>query len=118
MTAEVIQPLRQTRITVADKVLHCSRRTKPCCRERGGACFKNNAGTAQSVNQIRYSAAPAPVTTELGAKLLALLQAGALSLEKLTEQSGAAFAAVSMELLDLQAAGLVATDQAQRYYRK
>lgn len=62
--------------------------------------------------------APAPVTTELGAKLLALLQAGALSLEKLTEQSGAAFAAVSMELLDLQAAGLVATDQAQRYYRK
>lgn len=62
--------------------------------------------------------APAPVTTELGAKLLALLQAGALSLEKLTEQSGVAFAAVSMELLDLQAAGLVATDQAQRYYRK
>lgn len=62
--------------------------------------------------------ARAPVTTELGAKLLALLQAGALSLEKLTEQSGAAFAAVSMELLDLQAAGLVATDQAQRYYRK
>lgn len=62
--------------------------------------------------------APAPVTTELGAKLLALLQAGALSLEKLTKQSGAAFAAVSMELLDLQAAGLVATDQAQRYYRK
>lgn len=61
---------------------------------------------------------PAPVTTVLGAKLLALLQAGALSLEKLTEQSGAAFAAVSMELLDLQAAGLVATDQAQRYYRK
>lgn len=62
--------------------------------------------------------APAPVTTELGVKLLALLQAGALSLEKLTEQSGAAFAAVSMELLDLQAAGLVAADQAQRYYRK
>ena len=62
--------------------------------------------------------APAPITTELGAKLLALLQAGALSLEKLTEQSGAAFAAVSMELLDLQAAGLVATDQAQRYHRK
>ena len=61
---------------------------------------------------------PAPVTTELGAKLLAPLQAGALSLEKLTEQSGAAFAAVSMELLDLQAAGLVAADQAQRYYRK
>ena len=39
-------------------------------------------------------------------------------METLTEQSGAAFAAVSMELLDLQAAGLVATDQAQRYYRK
>lgn len=57
-------------------------------------------------------------TTELGARLLALLVAGAQPLEQLTEQSGASFAEVSMELLDLQVAGLVATDQAQRYYRK
>ncbi len=57
-------------------------------------------------------------TTELGAKLLALLVAGAQPLEQLTEQSGASFAEVSMELLDLQVAGLVAADQAQRYYRK
>lgn len=56
-------------------------------------------------------------TTELGAKLLALLQAGALSLESLTEKSKADFASVSMELLELQAAGLVAVDQMQRYYR-
>ncbi len=56
-------------------------------------------------------------TTELGAKLLALLQAGALSLESLTEKSKVGFASVSMELLELQAAGLVAVDQVQRYYR-
>ena len=57
-------------------------------------------------------------TTELGEKLLELLQAGAQPLESLTEKSQASFAAVSMELLDLQVAGLVAVDQAQRYYRK
>jgi len=65
--------------------------------------------------------APAPPqlqTTELGAKLLTLLVAGAQPLEQLTEQSGASFAEVSMELLDLQVAGLVAADQTQRYYRK
>lgn len=66
--------------------------------------------------------APAPQiainTTELGRKLLQLLKAGAQPLERLTEKSGASFAAVSMELLDLQVAGLVAVDQAQRYYRK
>ncbi len=57
-------------------------------------------------------------TTELGKKLLELLKAGAQSLESLTEKSAASFAAVSMELLELQVAGLVAVDQAQRYYRK
>lgn len=57
-------------------------------------------------------------STELGSRLLELLRAGAQSLEHLTEKSGASFAAVSMELLDLQVAGLVAVDQAQRYYRK
>ncbi len=56
--------------------------------------------------------------TELGRKLLQLLQGGALSLEQLTAGSGADFAAVSMELLDLQVAGIVAVDQAQRYYRR
>lgn len=68
--------------------------------------------------QKEAPAQPQPQTTELGARLLALLMAGAQSLEQLTEQSGASFAEVSMELLDLQVAGLVATDQAQRYYRK
>lgn len=68
--------------------------------------------------QKEAPAQPQLQTTELGAKLLALLMAGAQPLEQLTEQSGASFAEVSMELLDLQVAGLVATDQAQRYYRK
>lgn len=64
--------------------------------------------------------APQPIikTNELGGRLLELLKAGAQPLECLTEKSGASFAAVSMELLDLQVAGLVAVDQAQRYYRK
>lgn len=61
---------------------------------------------------------PAPKTSELGGRLLELLREGALSLEVLTERSGVAFAAVSMELLDLQVAGLVATDQTGRYYRR
>lgn len=56
--------------------------------------------------------------TKLGADLLRLLQGGARTLEELTEQSGADFAAVSMELLELQAAGLADVDQAQRYYRR
>ena len=63
---------------------------------------------------------PKPVveTTELGAKLLELLQGGAKTLEQLTEGSGVSFALVSMELLDMQVAGLVAQDAAQRYYRR
>ena len=65
-------------------------------------------------------AAPKPVikTTELGTKLLELLQDGAKTLEQLTEGSGVSFALVSMELLDMQVAGLVAQDAAQRYYRR
>ncbi len=74
------------------------------------ACADKEQEPAPTLPQIQ--------TTELGARLLALLVAGAQPLEQLTEQSGASFAEVSMELLDLQVAGLVATDQAQRYYRK
>ncbi len=74
------------------------------------ACADNEQGVVPAASNIQ--------TTELGAKLLALLVAGAQPLEQLTEQSAASFAEVSMELLDLQVAGLVATDQAQRYYRK
>lgn len=74
------------------------------------ACADNEQEAAPAASTIQ--------TTELGAKLLALLVAGAQPLEQLTEQSGASFAEVSMELLDLQVAGLIATDQAQRYYRK
>lgn len=63
---------------------------------------------------------PQPVAwnTELGTKLLNLMQGGAMTLEQLTESSGASFALVSMELLDMQVAGLVAQDAAQRYYRR
>ena len=56
--------------------------------------------------------------SEVGQSLLALLQGGALSLEELMEQSRADFATISMELLDLQVANLVAVDKAQRYYRR
>lgn len=63
-------------------------------------------------------AASAAAVSELGGRLLQLLQGGARTLEELTEQSGENFAAVSMELLELQAAGLAAVDQAQRYYRR
>lgn len=61
---------------------------------------------------------PSVKTTELGTKLLELLQGGAMTLEQLTEGSGVSFALVSMELLDMQVAGLVAQDAAQRYYRR
>ena len=72
----------------------------------------------QAEPAIAENVQPRIQTTELGSRLLELLRAGAQPLESLTEKSGASFAAVSMELLDLQVAGLVAVDQAQRYYRK
>lgn len=55
--------------------------------------------------------------TPLGKKLWELLGQGTLSLEELTEQSGTDFTAVSIELLELQVAGLVKVNQGQRYYR-
>lgn len=55
--------------------------------------------------------------SSLGKKLWELLGQGSLSLEELTEQSGTDFTAVSIELLELQVAGLVKVNQAQRYYR-
>lgn len=61
---------------------------------------------------------PKAQTSELGAKLLELLQVGSLPLEKLVEDSGADFASVSMELLELQGAGLVGQNQAMHYYRR
>ena len=56
--------------------------------------------------------------SELGTKLLELLKAGSQSLEELVEDSGADFASVSMELLELQAMGLINQNQALRYYRR
>ena len=67
----------------------------------------------------RQEEAPAPVaTTALVTRLLELLQGGSLPLEELVEGSGADFASVSMELLELQGAGLVSQNQALRYYRR
>ena len=57
-------------------------------------------------------------TSELGARLLDLLKGGSLSLEELVEGSGTDFASVSMELLELQGAGLINQNQALRYYRR
>ena len=60
----------------------------------------------------------ASTTSELGAKLLGLLRGGSLSLEELVEGSGTDFASVSMELLELQGAGLIDQNQALHYYRR
>ena len=74
----------------------------------------------EQADDLQPTPAPAPkrAATELGNKLLELLQGGAHSLEDLTEASGADFATVSLELLELEAAGLAGQDQARRYYRR
>lgn len=53
----------------------------------------------------------------LGQKLYTLLGQGTMGLDDLIEKSGAGFAEISMELLDLQVMGLVDTDQTQKYFR-
>ena len=53
----------------------------------------------------------------LGRKLWELLSQGSLSMEELVEQSDTDFTAVSIELLEMQVAGLVKVDQMQRYRR-
>lgn len=53
----------------------------------------------------------------LGKRLWEMLGQGSLCLEELTERSGTDFTAVSIELLELQVAGLVKINQAQRYQR-
>ena len=63
-----------------------------------------------------FEAKPLPAT-ELGKKIIALLQQGPLSLEEITEQSGEAVPIISMELLELQLAGYIDVDRAQRYFR-
>lgn len=55
--------------------------------------------------------------SHLGKMLWEILGQGSLSLEELTEKSGTDFTTVSIELLELQVAGLVAVNQAQRYHR-
>jgi DNA processing protein len=56
--------------------------------------------------------------SELAKRLLEQLQGGACTLEELVESSAKDCADVSMELLELQAQGIVAQDQAQRYFRR
>ena len=58
-----------------------------------------------------------PPATELGQKIWALLKQGALSLEDITLQINEPIPIISMELLDLQVAGYVDQDNAQRYFR-
>lgn len=57
-----------------------------------------------------------PIST-LGKEILALLKQGPLSLEEITEQSGAVVSTISMELLELQVSGIIDVDNAQRYFR-
>lgn len=74
--------------------------------------------TADAPPVPKAQASKLPPMSELGSRLYGLLQGGALTLEALTEQSGADFASVSMELLELQVAQLVTQDQARRYCRR
>ncbi len=69
------------------------------------------AAQAQGETKLPMNLSP------LAQKLLDLLGGEPLALEDLTEASGAALAEISMELLELQAAGMIAADQARRYYR-
>ena len=63
-----------------------------------------------------YRSKPLPAS-DLGKNILALLQQGPLSLEEITEQRGASLPEISMELLELQVAGYLDVDKAQRYFR-
>lgn len=54
--------------------------------------------------------------SETGRQLAALLESEPLTLEELLEKSGLQFTQVSMELLDMQVAGVVSQDVRQRYY--
>ncbi len=75
------------------------------------------SGTAEETAAAKPGGAPAKQLSPLGEKLWAILGGGARPLETLVEQSGADLTAVSMELLELQVAGLVDEDRARRYYR-
>lgn len=84
------------------------------CGAKQQALFVPQGGAAQD----KPAAAADGEVSVLGEKILALLAQGSLSLEELTGQSGADLAAVSVELLDLQLAGLVQEEtQGQRYSR-
>lgn len=54
--------------------------------------------------------------SENGRILAALLEKEALEINGLIDKSGLSFAAASMELLDMQVAGVVGQDEARRYY--
>lgn len=58
------------------------------------------------------------VTTKLGKEILDLLDSDSMSIEEITQQSNAAFSEISVELLDLQVAGLIDIDNANKYYRR
>lgn len=79
--------------------------------------FQPDIFKAEEVRQAPFlEARPAPAS-DLGREILALLQQGPLSLEEITEQSGTDLPVISMELLELQVAGYIDLDKAQRYFR-
>lgn len=71
---------------------------------------------AETDKQNENSAVIRENISATGKVIINLLAQGSLSLDEITEQSGKTFAEISMELLDLQVMGLIATDQAQKYY--
>ena len=54
--------------------------------------------------------------SEVGKRLAELLKSEPLTLDELIDKSGLQFAEASMELLDMQVAGVVSQDMRQRYY--
>ena len=55
--------------------------------------------------------------SELGRQIYHVLGQGAMSIDSLIEECQISFTEISMELLDLQVAGLVDCDQQQKYFR-
>lgn len=56
--------------------------------------------------------------TNIGKNLLDILRSSSMTMEEIAERSGLNFSVLSIEMLNLQVAGLVDVDQANRYYRR
>ncbi len=97
---------------LADKAADILEERRPW-HGRGGA----EQGNVFAAPEIIVPKDRSPALSALGKKLFSLLGEEPLSLEELTEASGESLPDISMELLEMQAANIIAADQARRYYR-